>query len=541
MCQQNTQQQMPVPQADPSTMMGGSNPVGAANGSAPDGADPLSQSLAAEAKANPDTVSVTAPTKFGKLAKLLKPILVGGAVGAAVGGATGKSTYGGGFAGAQNFFAQQHQRQLQSIMMQRQQTNDLFHNNLLQQQVQLDQARTAHEINRPNFTGRAITPQAAVVDGRNVFMRNNPDSGEPEEVPGFTPPTKTPTTENDKVVESDQGLFLLHNGKLRPATVGGDESPDASGEESAVPNKAPSQFDSGSPSVPGSAVPRTAPGAGKQLTRGANKPEKEGTPDAQTFTFLTTPKEQGGKGMDPDQARAHMEAQKRLGQKPDKPAADPDAPLQGKEYRKVQTHYNDQLNREIQQSESQRQRDIAASKKENGGELTDEESQRIEEENNNRKQSIHQSIADQASGQGVNLGVVPNYSSQSKGGGAPVPKAAPGASDDDESSQPTVPKYAPGSKIATPDVVAARAKKDGTSTGKAVENLRAEGYTTAPFSKNDPRSTANLQPYPTQKSAPTAKTVTPDIVQAWAQKKNISVAEAQKQFKAKGYAVGGAQ
>jgi hypothetical protein len=45
-----------------------------------------------------------------------------------------------------------------------------------------------------------------------------------------------------------------------------------------------------------------------------------------------------------------------------------------------------------------------------------------------------------------------------------------------------------GSKIATPDVVAARAKKDGTSTGKAVENLRAEGYTTAPFPKTDPRS-----------------------------------------------------
>lgn len=49
-------------------------------------------------------------------------------------------------------------------------------------------------------------------------------------------------------------------------------------------------------------------------------------------------------------------------------------------------------------------------------------------------------------------------------------------------------QQATGSKIATPDVVAARAQKDGTATGKAVENLRAEGYTTAPFPKADPRS-----------------------------------------------------
>lgn len=462
MCQQNTTTQQAVPQADPSTMMGGNDPLGASRGMAPEGADPLSQTLSAEAKQNPDTVSVTAPTKFGKLARLLKPILVGGAVGAAVGGATGKSTYGGGFAGAQNFFAQQHQRQLQSIMMQRQQANDLFHNHLLAQQAILDQARTQHEINRPNFTGRAITPQPAVnAQGKSVFIRNSPDSGEPEEVEGFTPPAKAPSTENDKVVESDQGLFLLHNGKLRPATAGGDESPDASGDESVVPNKAPSQFDSGSPRQPGSVVPRTAPGAGKQLTRGANKPQRQETPDEQSYDYLTTPKEEGGMGLNPDQARAHLKLQNRLGEKPDKPAADPDAPLQGKEYRKVQTHYNDQLNREMQASEQQRLKDIAASKKENGGELSDEESQRIEEENNNRKQSIHQRIADEASGQGVNLGTVPNYSAQHGG----------------KTTSTSTASTANTAKTMTSDELQAYAKSKGLSIQDATKRVGKQGYT----------------------------------------------------------------
>src|SRR5580704_10769743 len=53
------------------------------------------------------------------------------------------------------------------------------------------------------------------------------------------------------------------------------------------------------------------------------------------------------------------------------------------------------------------------------------------------------------------------------------------------------------SKIATPDIVGARARKDGTSTGKAVENLRAEGWTTADFPESDPRSVTNPAPYPT--------------------------------------------
>jgi hypothetical protein len=51
-------------------------------------------------------------------------------------------------------------------------------------------------------------------------------------------------------------------------------------------------------------------------------------------------------------------------------------------------------------------------------------------------------------------------------------------------------------KIATPDIVGARARKDGTSTGKAVENLRAEGWTTAPFPYSDPRSSRNPATFP---------------------------------------------
>lgn len=167
-------------------------------------------------------------------------------------------------------------------------------------------------------------------------------------------------------------------------------------------------------------------------------------------------------GLNPDEARAHQKRQNLLGEKPTKPEKDPDAPLVGDRYRKVQTHYNDQLNRELQASETQRTRDIAASKKENG-ELTDEESERIEEENNNRKQAIHQRIADEASGQGINFGTIPDYSKQKAGGKA-------------------------------------SATSDATHA---------------------------------------AKTVTPDIVQAWAKKNNISLDAAKKQFKAKQYVIQG--
>jgi hypothetical protein len=66
-------------------------------------------------------------------------------------------------------------------------------------------------------------------------------------------------------------------------------------------------------------------------------------------------------------------------------------------------------------------------------------------------------------------------------------------------------------KIATPDVVGARARKDGTSTGKAVENLRAEGWTTAPFPDSDPRSSRNPAPYPTPASEPEPQSTIPIV------------------------------
>lgn len=68
-----------------------------------------------------------------------------------------------------------------------------------------------------------------------------------------------------------------------------------------------------------------------------------------------------------------------------------------------------------------------------------------------------------------------------------------------------------GSKIATPDVVAARANKDKTSTGKAVENLRAEGYTTRDFDESDPRSVTNPAPYPTPASEPEPQSTIPIV------------------------------
>lgn len=452
--------------------MGGSNPVGVSQGNSPSGPDPLSQSLAAVSKANPDTVSVTAPTKFGKLAKLMVPLLVGGGVGALVGGATGKSTYGGGFAGAQNFFAQQHQRQLQNTMIQRLAANDQFHNALLTQQAQLDAARTQHEIARPNFTGRATAPQPMTnAQGKQVMGRVNPISGEVEEIPDFTPPAAK-DTDSFELHDTDQGVVKMdrRKGKITPATIDdGTDDAEQSSQGVGRLSRVPSRFDSGSPQAPGSGkAPSTVPG-GKQLTK--SKQGRNESVDEQTFDSLV----EGG--MTPDQARAHLKQQNRLSQKPDKPEKDPDAPLVGDRYRKVQTHYNDQLNRELQASEAQRTRDIAASKKANG-ELTDEESERIEEENNNRKQSIHQRIADEAGGQGVNLGTVPDYSNQKAGGKAS--RNAPGATADDSEAAPT--------------------------------------------------------------KTPAAKTVTPEIVSAWAKKKNITLDAARKQFEAKKYTIqGGAQ
>lgn len=470
---------MPAPQqATPSPMMGGTNPLGASgiqtNGSpsAPSGADPLSQSLAAEAKANPGTVSVTAPTKFGKLAKLMAPILEGGAVGAVVGGATGKSTYGGGFAGAQNFFSQQNQRQLQNAMVQRQTANDIFHNALLTQQAQLDQARTQRQMQQPLLQGRSIQPTAATnAQGNKVLISRDPyDPSKFNEVDGYTPAADK-DTDSFELHDTDQGVIKMDRkkGKITQATIGGDDDSqdDATGK---IPSKLPSRFNSGSPRVAGtnqSGVSSTMSTAGTKLTK--SKTQKEENPDAQDFTYLTTPKEQGGMGLTPDQAHSRMHAQDR---KPDKPAADPDAPLVGDKYRKVQMTYETQLNQGFSKIATNRQHEIAAldkKKDELDPDDYDKQRQQIEDDNADAKQELHQRLHDEAQGKGVDLGTVPDYRNQAGGGKA-------------------------------------------TAT------------------------TANAAP-----ASAGAKTVTPDIVQAWATKKKIPLAEAQKQFKAKGYTVGGAQ
>lgn len=504
MCKTQDTTQQPVPQADPSTAMGGNNPIGASQGSAPSGADPLSQTLSAEAKANPDTVSVSSPTKFGKLASLLKPILVGGAVGAAVGGATGKSTYGGGFAGANNFFATQHQRQLQSLMVQRQAANDQFHNRLLQQQAMLDTARTAHEINRPNFTGRSVTPTPATnAAGQPVLLRANPTSGEMEEVPGYTPSAPKPTPDSYELHDTDQGIIKMNRrgGKITPATLGGDET--EADDNSGAPA---SKFDSGSPRTPGTANPgkvsRVAPG-GTQLTK--SKTAKAENPDAQDYDYLTTPKEQGGMGLNPDQARAHMESQKRLGQKS---AVDPDAPLVGDRLRKAQTGFNTRLTRGLAETDRQQDRELDAVKKDNTLDDDDRQQQiqEIQERYADRKQDLHQELADEADEQNVPFRQPPNYRSK-------IPKASPKA------------------EVTTPEEPSLIDRGVNAVKGLFSNQGKVQRNKTAATTDQGDAGPANA----------TVKAVTPDIVQAWATKKNISVADAQKQFKAKGYTLGGNQ
>ena len=299
-------------------------PIPTASPDGPVGGDPLSASLQAEQNANPDIASVSSPTKFGRLMRVVQPMVEG----AAIGGLTGRSTSGGGFAGANAFYQNQRQQMYQRMMMARQFQNDIFHNSLLQQQAQLDQARTTHELNRPNFTGRSIIPMAAVnSNGQKVFVRANPITGEPEEVQGYTPPDKdVPDSFSDS--QTDQGLVTLdrRTGKHTLATLDAPGSDNTSqgatprtipggvpagmfaGTDTAIggSGKPPTRFDSGSPVARGAvstspnaspstiagAVPLRAPGFGKPkpgkvTTRNAAGAETDSlideNPDSPTF------------------------------------------------------------------------------------------------------------------------------------------------------------------------------------------------------------------------------------------------------------------
>lgn len=137
------------------------------------------------------------PTKFGTLLNFLRPAL-GGAM---IGGLTGKSTPGGGFAGANNFFMTQRLRQMQMgqyMMGLAKMQSDMAKNN----------AEAGWNNRRPMLTRGAPAVKGTDASGNQVYMAQDPNDGTWKPIQGVTPPGQTPdfaTVPTDKgIVEYDR-------------------------------------------------------------------------------------------------------------------------------------------------------------------------------------------------------------------------------------------------------------------------------------------------------------------------------------------------
>lgn len=414
MCQTHAPQQMPLNTAGSQDSAGG---------------DPLSMAIQAEQRANPTSVSVNAPTKFGKLMSLVQPMIEG----AAVGGFSGKGHPGGGFGAAQDFYTAQRNRQLQQAMLQHTLTNDAFHN-------ALEAARTQREINRPNFTRVAFTN----ANGPNgpVLLHTNSDTGQPEEVQGYSPFDKN--EDNVKPEMTDQGLMgISKSGQATPITVPGAPqtvSTPTGSKETTAGNRY-----SGAGASP--SITRQVPGAPIPLGPPKKASDKPDSVDLQDFDYLTKPKEQGGMGLTPDQAHARIKSQDR---KPDTS----DQPLKGAKYNAARQKIQGNLDRDLKGSETTRTKDIKAA-------LDDpDQIRQAEEDNADRKQQIHQKYADEADAMGIDLGQVPDYRAQlnSNVSATSAPNTAPGKASGGGRVNVVAPDGTPGTIPATQ---LATAKKRG--------------------------------------------------------------------------------
>lgn len=160
-----------------------------------------------------------------------------------------------------------------------------------------------------------------------------------------------------------------------------------------------------------------------------------------------------------------------------KPTSDNSGGLTGAAYTKRQSQYIDQLNKGFASSEQQRTKEINALAKDPT--ITPDEmgerQQQIEEENADRKQTLHERIHDAAAGQGIDLGDVPDYRSQLTDSGQNS-----GGSTSGSRGLPSGPPNGSRSnaaKIALPADVAAWSAKKNISIGEARRQFRAKGYT----------------------------------------------------------------
>ncbi len=424
----------------------------------------LSRTLNAEKEANPQMVSVKTPTKFGMLMNLMAPMLEG----AAVGGFTGKGHPGGGFGAAQDYFVQQRMRQMQAQQ---------FLANMQKTQADVEKARAEAEWNlrRPGLTRTAPAIHGIGPSGEPVFMAQNPNTNQWEVINGISPEGPLP---DYQTIGTNAGIVKYDKRGIAPtlpltmqtqqsAAVGNqlpeNIAPLANSELWGGPSRSdlqgplPTKFNSGRPRMSAS-IPSAPPTAIPQILQPPPKQEREETPEQQDFDYLTTPKEKGGMGLTPDQAHARMRAQDR---RPD----ESDQPLTGQRYNVARQKIQSALNRQFAESESRRKADLAAlEKKHSTGEITDDEyasqRQQIEEDNADRKQAAHEQAAAEAQGMGINLGVVPNYREQLRGGGGR------GATSGQEASGKTV----------TMDVVDAWARHSGISRDQALAQFKKRGY-----------------------------------------------------------------
>lgn len=181
-------------------------PAGASSLPDPTASDPLSSAITAMEASQPKTTSPLAPTKFGKLLKVLEPALEGGTIGAFA----GRSHPGGGFGAAQDFYDTKRRHELQLAAFQ----NTLENSRQLRA---LEAARTAHEVNQPYFT-RGGTTAAQDEEGNDVLLEQNPFTGVREPVPGYRPPAKPDKAPHFQM--TDKGLVSIGpDGKASQVTL----------------------------------------------------------------------------------------------------------------------------------------------------------------------------------------------------------------------------------------------------------------------------------------------------------------------------------
>jgi hypothetical protein len=426
-----------VPGAPPNLYQG-------ANG----GGDPLTNAIQAEQAANPQTVSVNAPTKLSKLLNIALPILEGGLIGAA----GGKGHPGGGFGFANQFYAERRQQQLQQATLQRQ---------AAQTQAAIQAHQTSNDLAQQKIDledwGNPFSGQDA--DGNPAFFVRNRRTGETKQVNGATPLDKSGP---GKTEMTDQGLVNVDGSTATPVTIPGPSTPPSTAMVSVRPN------DPNSPRVPavipgsqGTGIPLRAPNSGKQ-PRGS---------DFNNYyqKYLSDNDLEDSADNELDARSAYMDAGR-------KPINDGSDGLTGKAYVQRQSQYLDQLNRGFASSEAQRTKELNALAKDptlSPDELA-EKKQEIEEENADRKQTLHDRIHDAAAGQNINLGSVPDYraqltdNGQNSGGSASGSRGLP--------SGPPNGARSNGAKVAYPADIGAWAAKQNISIGEARRQFKAKGY-----------------------------------------------------------------